>query len=608
VSGICGIVDLHGAPVDPAEIDRLTAALEFRGPDGRGTRVIGTAALGKTLLVTTPESAAEAGPCTLDGRTWIVADARIDGRGELRRELAGCDCDVAASATDEQLILHAFRAWGEECVEHLIGDFAFAIWDGPCRRLFCVRDHFGVKPFFYALAGNRLVFGNSLRLVQRYCGAAALNELAIADFLLFETNQDPETTIWANVRRLAPGQSLSATSSGVRTRRYWSVPHEPRLEFRSADEHVERFKELLDQAVADRLRTDRAALTLSGGLDSAAVAAMASAIGSRACAPLWLRGCTAVYDRLFRDEERFYSGVVSERLGIPIGYRPVDGYRLYGRYDELDAYLPEPAHDPLAAIGLDLAGDAASHGRVVLTGWDGDGLLNESPGAYFGYLLRHGHLGRFVRGAIGYAISERRLVPGRWLRHLTPWKRQPTRAGEELPAWLNPEFERRLRLRERIAEAGAESAGHPFHPRAFRVFDFMRQSNFFEASDPGRTRCHLEYRHPLIDVRLVEHCLSIPPYPWCLRKEILRRSMRGLLPDSVRMRPKTPLAAFPHHELLRQDDSRWVDRFDASAQTSAFVERAKIPSVCTEDDPHRSWMNLRPLSLELWLRNMTTIH
>src|SRR5438094_313995 len=136
----------------------MTASLSYRGPDRRGLWSRGTVGFGHTLLRTYGEAAQEAQPLTLDGRAWIVADARIDGRGELIRQLRPHAAGLEDTATDAELILRAWHVWGEECVLHLYGDFAFAVWDEGSRALFCVRDHVGVKPFYYACRGGAFIF------------------------------------------------------------------------------------------------------------------------------------------------------------------------------------------------------------------------------------------------------------------------------------------------------------------------------------------------------------------------------------------------------------------------------------------------------------------
>src|SRR5262245_1759028 len=166
MSGIAGIFNVDGAPVDRRLIDRMTAFLRFRGPAASRVWTDGPLALGHTLLPTTDEAEREQQPCSIDGRTWIVADARVGARTALRAGLSGRGRRGLDGATDPELILHAYGEWGEACVEHLLGDFAFAIWDGARRRLFCARDHLGVRPFFYAHIGRTFVFSNTLDCVR----------------------------------------------------------------------------------------------------------------------------------------------------------------------------------------------------------------------------------------------------------------------------------------------------------------------------------------------------------------------------------------------------------------------------------------------------------
>src|SRR5260221_10627406 len=223
MSGICGIVHLDGAPIDPAPLHAMTESLAFRGPDARHVWTEGCAGLGHTMLRTTFEATAERQPASLDGRVWITADARIDARVELATRVEQAGRAVAREVTDAELILHAYYVWGEDCVRQLLGDFTFALWDSRRQRLLCARDHFGVKPFFYARVGRTLVFSNALDGVRAHPSfSMALNDLAIADFLLFEMSQDPAATAFADVARLPSAHALGASASGVETRRYWT--------------------------------------------------------------------------------------------------------------------------------------------------------------------------------------------------------------------------------------------------------------------------------------------------------------------------------------------------------------------------------------------------
>ncbi len=164
-----GILNLDGAPVDRVLLEGMTLSLAFRGPDAQEVWCQGPVGLGHALLQIASGTPLEKQPAQIDGRLWIVADARIDARAELigkLKEKCQTSRALTLSTPDAELILHAYDAWGDACVEHLIGDFSFAIWDARERRLFCARDQFGVKPFFYAHVGSCLIFSNTLDCVR----------------------------------------------------------------------------------------------------------------------------------------------------------------------------------------------------------------------------------------------------------------------------------------------------------------------------------------------------------------------------------------------------------------------------------------------------------
>src|SRR5437762_671860 len=165
MSGILAVLRTDGKPVDPALVRRMTESLTLRGPDALATWCDGRIGLGHTLLKTTFESETEHQPCSLDGKTWIVADGRVDARDELAHALSSDSVEVS-KLPDVELILRAYTRWGTQCVERLLGDFAFAVWDGPKRRLFCARDHMGVKPFHYARVGHWLLVSSTIESLR----------------------------------------------------------------------------------------------------------------------------------------------------------------------------------------------------------------------------------------------------------------------------------------------------------------------------------------------------------------------------------------------------------------------------------------------------------
>jgi asparagine synthase (glutamine-hydrolysing) len=232
MSGIAGIVLPPGCQVDQRLLERMAESMAYRGPDGHHTWIEGSIGFAHALLQT-DDTREDPQPATLDGEVWITADARVDGRADLVRALEAAGRTNAAESGDAQLILHAYHAWGDQCVEHLLGDFAFAIWDGRSRRLFCARDHFGVKPFYYAHVQGGFVFSNTLNCVRLHPETDdTLNELSVADFLLFGCHHDPTATTFSRIRRLAPAHALTHDGVMPTTRRYWTLPETGRVRYR----------------------------------------------------------------------------------------------------------------------------------------------------------------------------------------------------------------------------------------------------------------------------------------------------------------------------------------------------------------------------------------
>jgi asparagine synthase (glutamine-hydrolysing) len=607
MSGIAGLLNLDGGPIDRQLLRRMTKSMQFRGPDAQETWDGGRVGFGHAMLRTTFESQRERQPCSLDDRVWIVADARVDGRAELCRKLRSAGHDCRHSANDAELILCAYRAWGDECVRHLLGDFAFAIWDGPRECLFCARDHLGVKSFFYARAGNCVVFSNTLNCVREHPAVSdEPNDLAIADFLLFGINQDQATTAFAGIRRLPPAHRLSMSEGALRVDRYWDLPPVGHLRYRRACDYVDHFTEHLNAAVADRLRSDRIGILMSGGLDSTSVAVTAQALLSKQHEEFDLNAYTCVYDRLIVDEERHFSGLAADSLGIPIHYLVADDCSLFEGWRTSKLQLPEPADEPLAALYLEQARQMAANCRVALTGWDGDTLLNESVSGFGAILYKSVN---FVRRAVlmGWRALSRGRLPRLDLRaRLARMLSGPREEPFGCPEWLDSDLVEHLDLPTRWRELQENS--HPRdgqHKQAYRVLKSPLLTKLLESYDPGVTRIPVEARHPLLDLRVVEYLLSLPASPWCVDKKLLRMAMHDRLPKSVRLRPKTPLAGDPVLELLQRADARWVDAFEATPALGRYVDRAAVPPVAFTRDPDKIWTDLRPLCLNFWLQHLT---
>ncbi len=169
---------------------------------------------------------------------------------------------------------------------------------------------------------------------------------------------------------------------------------------------------------------------------------------------------------------------------------------------------------------------------------------------------------------------------------------------------MNRDLEKRLALRERWETLNRESPPNAaVRPVAYEAMVDPMWPALFERYDPGVARVPVEVLHPFFDLRLVDFLLALPALPWCSDKELLREAGRGMLPDAVRLRRKSPLLADPLTVLLQQPESSWVDSFEGVPELSRYVDRCLVPKVFREKDVWTAWIHLRPLSLNYWLRS-----
>lgn len=273
MSSIAGIFWRDGRLVGRGEIDRMVESLEHWGPDAIGQWSAGAAALAQLSLWSTPEAQAENAPVNAEPGLVVAADARIDNREELMAELG---LRGAAAVGDVELIARAYGRWGDECPGHLLGDFAFAIWDERRRRFFCARDPMGVRPFFYVLDQNRFLFGTEIKALFTAPDVSRdLNHLQLAVALSGLPSFDDQTAFRA-VRALEPASALVVEARDSRSWKYWRLEFEREIALPRDEDYVDAFEEVLRRAIKARLRaTGRVGSLLSGGLDATTCLALA---------------------------------------------------------------------------------------------------------------------------------------------------------------------------------------------------------------------------------------------------------------------------------------------------------------------------------------------
>ena len=253
--GICGIVARDPrATVDQAAVERMTRALRHRGPDGEGTHVSGPVGLGHTRLAIIDLSDAGRQPMfNEDGRYAIVFNGEIYNYLELREQLA--PRHTFTSHTDTEVVLHLFEEEGPACLDRLNGMFAFAIWDTLERTLFGARDRLGIKPFYYAIDGDRFLFASEIKSIIAAPFPVEIDRAGVADYLTFQFCLG-DKTMFRNIRKLLPGHTILVKPGGdVDVRRYWEPDYTVDVH-RTPAQFEQQLKALLEDAVRLQLRAD----------------------------------------------------------------------------------------------------------------------------------------------------------------------------------------------------------------------------------------------------------------------------------------------------------------------------------------------------------------
>jgi asparagine synthase (glutamine-hydrolysing) len=608
MSGFAGMVCAESAAPDASLLERMAVGLGYRGPDAMQMWSQSSAGFCFTALRCGPAPQSSQQPCSLDENVWLLGDVRLDGREDLQRELEQTAEHFARYVTDEELVLRAWREWGEEAFARLLGDFSFVLWDVAARQLFCVRDLMGLRPFFYATRQGWFFFSNTLEVLRLASGlSSTLDPEFIGDFLLQEWSSDASRSVYKDIHRLPPGHRLKYSCEGMHVRRYSGLPVEEPLCLKRPEEYIERFQSLLEQTVRDRMPHERSAIFLSGGLDSTTIAAVATTIARNSGQSGLLRAYTVDGRSLFEDQEAILASRLARNLDLEIETVSRASCLPYKGWGEL--YTPEPTHDPFLALSHLQYRQISIQARVVFAGYGGDDVLTGQAWPYLVCLARRRHFGTIVKTFGGYIVKHRRIPPlrGGFRQRLLRWTGR-TNPWSEFPQWLEPGFVKQCHLRERWRKLQElPKTTHPLHPIAYAGLSSESWSSIYETEDAGWTGTPVEMRAPLLDVRMLRFLLRVPPVPWCMEKELLREATRGLLPEEIRLRPKTPVPV----ELLNSFvNTRQWSPFplpEPPAELLTYVDWRKLAATLQTASGAVLWAGLRPVSLGYWL-NLVKLH
>jgi asparagine synthase (glutamine-hydrolysing) len=606
MSGIAGVVRFDGAPIDRGTIESMTSAMSHRGPDGIGHWSSDGVALGHCMLHSTRESLEERQPLEHgEAPLVIVMDGRVDNAEELRRALIDRGVRLVGR-TDVELVLEAYAAWGERCVDRIDGDFAFAVWDRASRRLFCARDRMGMRPFHYRREGALFIFASDLHAILGLPGVDALpDESMLAQYLACDFRPG-DRTLWTGIRRLEPAHSLAVSSEAADPVRYWQPGLDSSLRYRTDDEYVEHYRELLFEAVRRTARSHRpVAYEVSGGLDSTALFAVASRQQDERRLPApGIHALTLSFPGDAAADELRFARAVAEYLGRPVqeiapsSPPPACYWDWTRRYRDFPGYA-----NTSMSIGLDEA--AVQHGcRVLVTGNGGDEWLCSRRTGYFEEFAA----GRWSNAARDWGVDARSrgtraataelargtlgpLLPESIRARLRPLIHRPQGEPERSIGWLSPKLQQGLSTSSLPAiSKQARGQGSERHRRQLETLRDAYSTLAFDSHERQTASLGLERRFPFLNTALVEFAFACPDR-MRLRagadKFLHREAMRGLLPERVRTRADKAEFSVVLFEALEANESevresiaaRSPDWMDADAAGEGLrVALARTPA------------------------------
>jgi asparagine synthase (glutamine-hydrolysing) len=604
----------------PLLIRSMNAQMTYRGPDSEGFYAQGPLTMGMRRLGIIDPQGGQQPLFNEDRSLTLVCNGEIYNHPELREALTRRG-HTFATASDCEPILHLYEELGPECLGQLRGMFAFALWDSRRQRLFAARDRLGIKPLYVHRQGQRLALSSELKALTRSGLASAEPDPGVlADTLRFTFPITERRTLARAVERLAPGHYLLAEEREVRVERYWR----PSPSASAVGE--ESIIETLRDAVRSHLRSDvPLAVLLSGGIDSAAIAALAHSAGSETVA------LCAGYRGAPATDERAEARRTAQLIGLPFVELELDAAEFPRAFEELVSHCDEPAADVASMAQWALYRHCREAGfKVVLSGIGGDELFFGYPGWNAIGEQMATTAGSTLRTSPALArigsLTERRLPalamlgghrwPGPWSGlsgHPTAW------VNEYALGWMGKEP-----LRTAAVGAGARvcelQLGAPAGPDS--IYSFLARAylpnNGFQLSDKLGMGNSVEVRVPFADHLLVERVSALPlarRFESGNAKALLKRSLTGLLSREILDRPKrgfTPPGAFIRTIIEanaeRVLENPWLstlmrrDRLAAAIRAYLEATASDTPrSLVARGRGRFSTHGLAPRALEWWL-------
>lgn len=552
MSGLTGIWNTDGEPVSREILSSMSARLAHRGPDGERLLIAGEAGFAFQSLHVTPESLHETQPAQHASGTVLLWEGRLDNREELSSVLTRSA--LPSNTPDSSIVLEAYVEFGEGFLQRLDGDFALALYDPAQRVLLLARDVMGGRTLYHGTFDEHVLFASEIKALLAHPRVQTRpNDEAVAEWLYrIPDYSDPSRTFFANIHTVPAGHVLRVTSSGRSLQRFWEFDMGKELRLKNHEDYVALYRETFSRAVQKRMRSAfPIAMTVSGGLDSSSVYCMAQELAKQYPVPK-LIGIGLVPEDP-RSNEVEYQSAIEQRYGIELHKIPIVAANTVNNGDRKGAWQSEGPYLKWHIWSDVLSASVAQGARVMLSGNFGDNLLTNPQ--YLVDLAARGRLITSLRHLYGYF---------QWWEGLSR-KQKTLHLYRDVKGYLVPERIRplyhRLRRRARLdprdyipwySDTLIETANHlkdrirpvdlPPCRAHTKIISHYLCSRLLEIKLDMEAKIDAEFpcdsAHPFRDRDLVALVMSMPGetvyHSGC--RGIHREAMRGILPESIRVR------------------------------------------------------------------------
>ncbi len=615
--GIAGILSLNenGIKHIGKKVAVMNHLLAHRGPDGSGIWADGMSkiGLGHTRL-SIIDLATGAQPMSSDSGNALVFNGEIYNYKDIKKELSDYPFHTNS---DTEVILAAYEAHGIEFIHQLRGMFSIALWDAKEQALICIRDRFGIKPFYYTVEGGVFHFASEIKALLPFVEKVETDPEALREYLSFQFCMGSKT-LFKGIHQLEPGHYLTVRNGDVNIKKYWEVYYD--LDYHHTDKYFEeKVMETLRESVNYHMVSDvPVGAYVSGGIDSSLIAALGAEHQ-----PDGFMGFTGKFNEGAAFDESGYARVLAEDKGFPLIETTITAKDFSDTFEKLIFHLDQPVAGPGSFAQYMVSQTAGKHRKVVLGGQGGDEIFGGYARymiAYFEQCIKAGLEGKLHNG--NFVVTYESIIPNLpTLEQYKPMIRQFWSSGlfDSLENRYYALINRAPNLTDEIRW---EALNHDPYEKYLSIFkaDNVRKESYFDlmthfdfktllpallqVEDRVSMAHGLESRVPLLDHKLVELAATMPAdvkFKNGELKRVLKKVARGILPDPILDRKDKMGFPVPLNNWMKGDLREYVSDVltTSKAQGREYIDNQKALRLIEQEGTYgrNLWAIL---SLEMW--------